>query len=118
MALARRGHGGRLAELVDVRIEDAGASGRRVLELVAVGAPLEVGLLDPGELAALVEVLERGELVQRRTDGRRRFVDVAHPLHGEAVRAQLTPTRAEAIHARLADAVEASRRPAARSASA
>ncbi len=29
------------------------------------------------------------ELVQRRTDGRRRFVDVAHPLYGEAVRAQL-----------------------------
>ena len=77
-----------------------------MLELVAVGAPLEVGLLEPGELAAL-EALERRELVQRRTDGRRRFVDVAHPLHGEAVRARLTPTRAEAIHTRLADAVEA-----------
>jgi DNA-binding CsgD family transcriptional regulator len=98
--------GMRLAELVDVRIEDAGASERRGLELVAVGAPLEVGLLEAGEPAAL-EALERRELVQRLTDGRRRFVDVAHPLHGEAVRAQLAPTRIEAIHARLADAVEA-----------
>jgi DNA-binding CsgD family transcriptional regulator len=98
--------GTRLAELVDVRIDDVGATGRRVLELVAVGAPLEVGLLEPGELAALEE-LERSELVQRRRDGRRRFVDVAHPLHGEAVRAQLTPTRLEAIYTRLADAVEA-----------
>jgi DNA-binding CsgD family transcriptional regulator len=98
--------GTRLAELVDVRIEDVGASRRRVLELVAVGAPLEVALLDPDELAAL-EALERRELVQRRTDERRRFVDTAHPLHGEAVRAQLTPTRADAIHTRLADAVEA-----------
>src|SRR5829696_7938274 len=44
--------GTRLAELVDLRIEDAGTSGRRVLELVAVGAPLEVGLLEPAELAA------------------------------------------------------------------
>jgi DNA-binding CsgD family transcriptional regulator len=98
--------GTRLSELVDLRIEDIGASERRLLELVAVGAPLEVGLLKPGELAALEE-LERSELVQRRTDGRRRFVDVAHPLHGEAVRALLTPTRLEAIHTRLADGVEA-----------
>ncbi len=98
--------GTRLAELVDERIEDAGESERRVLELVAVGAPLEAGLLGRGELAAL-EALERGELVQRRPDGRRRLVDVAHPLHGEAARARLTPTRAEAIHTRLADAVEA-----------
>jgi DNA-binding CsgD family transcriptional regulator len=96
----------RLAELVDVRIEDVGESERPVLQLVAVGAPLELGLLEPGELAAL-ETLERSELVQRRTDGRRRFVDVAHPLHGEAVRAQLTPTRLEAIYTRLARGLEA-----------
>ena len=98
--------GTRLAELVDVRIEDVGAGGRRALELVAVGGPLEVGMLDPGELAAL-EALERHDLVLRRTDGRRRFVDVAHPLHGEAVRARLTPTRVEALQTRLADAVQA-----------
>jgi DNA-binding CsgD family transcriptional regulator len=98
--------GTRLAELVDVRIDDAGAAGRSVLELVAVGAPLEIGLLEPGELAAL-EALESRELVRRRTDGRRRFADVAHPLHAEAVRARLAPTRLEAIRARLAGAVEA-----------
>ena len=98
--------GTRLTELVDLRVADLGTQERRLLELVAVGAPLEVGLLEPGELGAL-EALERSELAQRRTDGLRRFVDVAHPLHGEAVRAQLTPTRVEALHARLADAVEA-----------
>jgi DNA-binding CsgD family transcriptional regulator len=97
--------GTRLAELVDVRIEDAGEGGRRLLELVTVGAPLELGLLEPGELGAL-EALERSELVHRRTDGRRRFADVAHPLHGEAVRARLTSTRAEAIRTRLADALD------------
>jgi hypothetical protein len=95
--------GTRLAELVDVRIEDAGPRGRDVLELISVGAPLEAALLEP----AALEALERRELVVRRTDGRRRFADVAHPLHGEAVRARLTPTRVEAIHTRLADAVEA-----------
>ena len=98
--------GTRLTELVDVRIEDVGESERPLLQVVAVGAPLELGLLEPSELAAL-ETLERSELLQRRTDGRRRFVDVAHPLHGEAVRAQLTPTRLEAIYTRLAGALEA-----------
>jgi DNA-binding CsgD family transcriptional regulator len=98
--------GRELVELVDLRIEDAGADARSVLELVAVAAPLELGLLAPDELVALEE-LERRELVERRTDGRRRFADAAHPLHGEAVRARLTPTRLEAIHTRLADALEA-----------
>lgn len=98
--------GTRLVELVDVRIEDVGESERRVLELLAVGAPLEVELLERDELAAL-EPLERSELVQRRTDGRRRFVDLSHPLYGEVVRARLTPTRIEAIYTRLAEAVEA-----------
>jgi DNA-binding CsgD family transcriptional regulator len=98
--------GTRLAELVDLRMKHVGERERAVLELVAVGAPLELGLLEPGELAALA-TLERSELVRRRTDGRRRFVDVAHPLHGEAVRAQLAPTRVEAIQTRLADRLEA-----------
>ena len=97
--------GTRLAEFMDVRIDDAGP-GAQVLELVAVADPLELGLLEPGELAALEEI-ERGELVTRRVDGRRRFVAVAHPLHGEAVRARMPPTRIEAIRARLADAVQA-----------
>ena len=34
-------------------------------------------------------------------------MDVGHPLHGEAVRARLTPTRLDALRAQLADAVEA-----------
>ncbi|HET8758936.1 MAG TPA: ATP-binding protein, partial [Solirubrobacteraceae bacterium] len=97
--------GTRLADLMDLRVEDAGP-GRHLLELVAIADPLEVGLLDPAELAALAG-LERAELVERRADGRRRFAAVAHPLHGEAVRAQLAPTRMEAIDARLADAVQA-----------
>ena len=81
--------GPRLRELMDLRIDGLDAGARELLEVVAVGGPLEVALL-PGTL----EALERAELVERVADGRRRFVDVAHPLHGEAVRARLTPTRA------------------------
>ena len=101
--------GTRLAQLVDLRIDAVGSSARGLLEVVAVGGPLELGLLAPGVPSApeALEALERSELVERRTDGRRRFVDVGHPLHGEAVRARLTPTRLEAIHVQLADAIEA-----------
>jgi len=98
--------GTRLAELVDLRIEELDPGARRVLELVAVGGPLEGELLAPDAPAALEE-LESSELVERRTEGRRKFVDVAHPLHGEAVRARLTPTRIDTIRAQLADAVQA-----------
>lgn len=98
--------GTRLAELVDLRIDGVGPGARGLLEVVAVGGPLELGLPELDTPGAL-EALERNELVERRTDGRRRFVDVAHPLHGEAVRARLTPTRLDTIHAQLADAVEA-----------
>jgi DNA-binding CsgD family transcriptional regulator len=98
--------GTRVAELVDLRIDGLRAPTRDLLELVAVAGPLELGLLSPNAAGALEE-LERSELAVRRIDGRRRFADVAHPLHGEAVRARLSATRVEALHAQLADALEA-----------
>jgi DNA-binding CsgD family transcriptional regulator len=100
--------GTRLADLVDLRIDAVAAGARALLELVAVGAPLELAVLlaaAPGAADALEE-LERAELVQRHTDGRRRFVDVGHPLQGEAVRARLTASRLDALRCRLAAEVE------------
>lgn len=96
----------RLAELVGTRLDTLAAAERDVLALVAVAAPLEVGILAPRELAPL-GALERHTLVERRLDGRRRTADVAHPLHGEVVRAQLSQTAAERLVRRLADAVDA-----------
>jgi ATP/maltotriose-dependent transcriptional regulator MalT len=96
----------RLGELVGARLHDLDPAALETLEVIAVGAPLEVELLDERETAA-VEVLEAWEIVERRVDGRRRYVDVAHPLHGEVMRAELPRTRSEAIQRRLADAIEA-----------
>lgn len=98
--------GMRLAALVGSRLESLGSSEQHVLEIVAVGAPMEVGLLEPDEVAAL-GVLEAQGMVERSPDSRRRSVDLAHPLHGEVVRARLGPTRLEAIQRRLANALEA-----------
>ena len=98
--------GTRLSELLGARLDALEASARRLLEVVALAAPLEVGLLEPRELATL-DALEAQELVRRRTDGRRRLVDLAHPLHGEVMRARTTRTRSESVQRRLADAVRA-----------
>jgi DNA-binding CsgD family transcriptional regulator len=98
--------GTRLADLVGARVSGVGARERGVLEVVAVGAPLDGGVIAPEETAA-VESLEAQELVTWRMDGRRRLLDLVHPLHGEVVRAGLARTRREAIERRLADTVEA-----------
>jgi DNA-binding NarL/FixJ family response regulator len=98
--------GMRLAELVAARLTGLPPAALGVLELVAVGAPLELGLLQGDETAPL-DVLERRGLIERLNDRRRRYVDVAHPLHGEVIRARLTRTRLEAIEQRLASAVQA-----------
>ncbi|HLM18548.1 MAG TPA: AAA family ATPase, partial [Acidimicrobiia bacterium] len=84
----------RLAELVGQRVREVGGGERSVLEVVAVWE--SVGL---HELTALhgpepVEGLERAGLLEVHIDGRRETVVLAHPLHGEVVRADLpTMTR-------------------------
>jgi DNA-binding CsgD family transcriptional regulator len=78
---------------------------REVLELVAVGAPLELRLLEGRD--ARVEVLEARGIVAGRVEGRRRYVDLVHPLHGEVVRGGLARTRLAMIQGWLADTVQA-----------
>jgi DNA-binding NarL/FixJ family response regulator len=94
----------RIAELIGLRVDAIGAGARSLLETVAAAGPLELDLLAarPAQLAPL----EAAELVVLRRDGRRRVVDVAHPLHGEVVRARTPATRLDAIGVALADALE------------
>ncbi len=96
--------GTRVADLVGLRLGDLPAAERRVLELVATGAPLELAALDDAERDA-AHALEERELVELRADGRRRLLDVVHPLHGEVVRAAVPPLQAQALLRRLAAAV-------------
>jgi DNA-binding CsgD family transcriptional regulator len=97
--------GTRLADLVDLRLGDLDAAQRRVLELVAAGAPLELEVLDDDERLA-IEALEALELVELRRHGRRGVLHVAHPLHGEVVCAGIPAVRWQGLLQRLADAVE------------
>ncbi|MDQ3720384.1 MAG: LuxR family transcriptional regulator, partial [Actinomycetota bacterium] len=98
--------GTRIAELVDLRLGDLDAAQRRVLELVVAGAPLELDVLGDDERLA-VEALEALELVELRQDGRRRFLEVVHPLQGEVVRVGVPAVRWQGLLQRLADAVQA-----------
>lgn len=100
------GIGARLVDVIDARMDALDPRGRAVLELVAAGAPLELEALSPDERAEL-EALEEHEFVELRRDGRRRVLDVVHPLHAEALRAQVPSVRWEGRLQRLAEAVEA-----------
>ena len=77
---------------------------QRVLELLTVTEPLELELVvrladDP----AVEEAAERG-LIAVRSDGVRTQVRLAHPLHGELVRARTEASRVRSLHAELVSA--------------
>jgi DNA-binding CsgD family transcriptional regulator len=98
--------GHRLRELLGTRIGQLEDVERALLELVAIGEPLAWSLLEDGEAAA-AEVLMHRELMVAERHGRRLELRLAHPLHGEVVRARMPPTRVAALQARVADALEA-----------
>jgi hypothetical protein len=100
--------GTRIADLVDLRLGDLDLAQRRVLELVAAGAPLELEVLDDDERLA-IEALEALELVELRRHGRRRRPARRAPA-ARGGRLRRHPRRALAGPAqRLADAVEGCR---------
>lgn len=97
--------GGRLLELIEVRVGRLGDDERAVLETVSLGEPLSWSLLEASEAVAADGLTRRGVLSVERS-GRRLEVRLAHPLFGEFVRARMPPTRVRALQRRLAGALE------------
>src|SRR5260370_17396669 len=96
---------GRLLDLVEQRIGGLPAEARSVVELLAVGQPLELGYLEAAAPYGVLESLERAGLVTIAVaDGE---VRLAHPLHGKVVRAAMPRSRARAILLAEADRLEA-----------
>jgi DNA-binding CsgD family transcriptional regulator len=94
-----------LEELVIARLDPLPAEERHALELLAVGGPLDVRLLQPSVGSEALERLEREGLVVVRSDRTDRLViDVSHPLYREMMRARLGALSRMRISHQLADA--------------
>ncbi|CAN5547907.1 LuxR family transcriptional regulator [soil metagenome] len=97
----------RLTDILATRLGALDDGARRILDQLAVCAPL-----GPAEITGDVgldelEALERDGLVQVLVDGLRHQLVLAHPLYGEALRADLTVLRRRAILLAAADRIEA-----------
>ncbi|NKE59753.1 AAA family ATPase, partial [Lentzea sp. PSKA42] len=92
--------GERLSELIEARLVGLTGSERAVLEVLAVGEPLEMAFLPHQDDLASLE--ERGLIAATEHDGRV-TLRLAHPLYGESLRARLGTLRRRAILAGLAE---------------
>ena len=97
--------GGRLVELVAARLSGLAPETSAVLELLAVGEPLGVAVLEKLTDPAGVEDAEAQGLVQLSVDGRRTMARLAHPVYGESLRNSMPRSRLRRISATLAEAI-------------
>jgi DNA-binding CsgD family transcriptional regulator len=92
----------RLVAVVESRLGRLQPEERMVLELLSEGEPVELALLERLVPAGLLESVERKGLLEVERDDQRVSVRLAHPIHGEALRATTPPVRARAVRRRLA----------------
>lgn len=78
---------------------------REALELVAVGEPVGLGLLETMADGPLLESLERRGLIRVEPDQRRTTVRLAHPLYGEVLRSSMGRVRHRRLSRRHAEAL-------------
>jgi DNA-binding CsgD family transcriptional regulator len=97
----------RLVELIEARLADLSAEERDVLELTAVAEHIGAGMLATLAQAPAVAAVERKGLLTVDRDGRRHRARLAHPLHGDVLRAQMPAIQRLSVQRLLADAVEA-----------
>ncbi len=98
---------GRLVELVASRLSGLRPETVAVIELLAVGEPLGVLVLEKLIDPAGLEDAETQGVVHVHPDGRRTVARLAHPVYGEALRQSLPRSRLRRISATLAGAIEA-----------
>jgi DNA-binding CsgD family transcriptional regulator len=94
-----------LTALIETRIGELSDGMRRVLELLALGEPLDVDLLQSLATPAAVEDVADRDLMTVHQVGRRWEARIAHPLYGEAVRARMNRPRARQVRGELVKAL-------------
>jgi DNA-binding CsgD family transcriptional regulator len=94
----------RLAELVAARLDTLTETARAAVELVAWGEPLPVVVLQRLIDSHAVQTAEQSGLLVLERSGRRILARLAHPLHGEVLRATLPVSRVRSVADGLAAA--------------
>lgn len=93
--------GGRLREIVGERLGRLRPNELACLELLAVARSLPFDLLAEVTGAETIEHLEARAIVVVERSRRRIEVSLAHPLHGEVLRGEMTPLQERAIRRNL-----------------
>ncbi|MGH8900688.1 MAG: LuxR C-terminal-related transcriptional regulator [Egibacteraceae bacterium] len=97
----------RLVEVIQARLGRLPPDVQAVAELIAVGEPLCLYMLERLVPPEDLDAIDRTGLLEFVPDARRTRVRLAHPLYGELLRATTRPLRARAIRRQLADALAA-----------
>jgi ATP/maltotriose-dependent transcriptional regulator MalT len=97
----------RLRELVEARIGQLDETARTALELLSLCQPVGLGQLEARFGLATLEGLEVDGLITVTLDGRRTAVRLAHPIHGEVLRAGLPALAVRSALLAQAEAIEA-----------
>lgn len=98
---------GRLLELIDARLAALDTTQRHALELLALGEPVPLAVLEACVGLGPLGVLEEKGLMEVRDDGHRTTAWLVHPLHGEVLRRSMPALRARMVRRQLAEATEA-----------
>jgi ATP/maltotriose-dependent transcriptional regulator MalT len=96
----------RLSELFAVRLGQLGGDARSVLEQLALCAPLGPAELTGSNTDSDLVELERAGLIRVFLDDHRQVLNLAHPLYGEVLRANLPVLRRRSILLAAAERVE------------
>lgn len=99
--------GRRLPGILAARLDGLPLEDRELLEVVTLGDPLEVGIVEALASPGTVDRLERSGLLEETRQAHRVKMRPSHPLYGEILRADITPGRARSIHRNLAEALQA-----------
>jgi len=96
----------RLAELLADRFGELDEHERAALEVIAVGEPIRLGMLDELADHEAVERLEAAGIIAVGADGEHIVARPAHPLYGDVVRSSLADLRRRRLTRTLADTLE------------
>jgi DNA-binding CsgD family transcriptional regulator len=95
-----------LGDRVLARVAALDEEEREALELLAVGEPVGLDLLETMVDGRVLESLERQGLLRVEQEQRRSSVRLAHPLYGEVLRSSLGRVRNRRLSRRHAEALE------------